>query len=259
MSQGSCGIAEIANLELGYGWWDVEIPDDCLELFAAAWLGNAMLILWCHGPVSPEQLVRTGNPCSPGGQERAVVTHTLTHLSLTSTDCSRMWPFCYWQTSPSNFPVLLTDKTRAESNFVPNKWWVTAYKPEVLGVRGSACPGHFISVVEEAEKAGVGWWQRVVRLLCAPECQPLGTGHKSDPAIIATHGFVVSHQSQGKMGKICIILVELCSVNGTTPQLGGRMLMGYTAIGRHNLQRGISSDQLVYSHASETPWALKWG
>lgn len=73
--------------------------------------------------------------------------------------------------------------------------------------------------------------------------QPLGTGHKSDPPLIAIHGFVVSHQSQGKLGKICVILVELCSINGTNPQLGDRMLMD-RAMGTHNLQRGISTGQL---------------
>lgn len=49
-----------------------------------AWLGNIMLILWYYGSVS---LVAPGqdwpaNNCSPSRQERAVVAHTLTHLSL---------------------------------------------------------------------------------------------------------------------------------------------------------------------------------
>lgn len=99
-----------------------------------AWLGNAMLILWCRGPVSP------GTPgqdweslFSLQAGEGSSNTHIDPSVPVTKTDCRRMWPFYCWQTSLSSFLVLLTDRTRRKSNFVPNNFWITAHKPKVHG------------------------------------------------------------------------------------------------------------------------------
>lgn len=73
--------AYICLLNNWNSWQMTRVP---IIRYMEAWLGNTMLILGCHGPVCPVASRHDWSVThrSPSRQERAVITHTLTRLSL---------------------------------------------------------------------------------------------------------------------------------------------------------------------------------